>query len=706
MNEQAPAALPVVAENIPQELKALRQWVVWAWWHDGSKWTKPLLQAERVVWYDERAKDIKLGWASHSNPATWTTFDKAYGAYRDSKGRLDGIGFVFAEDDPYTGVDLDKCRNLETGQLEPWAWKDIRELASYAELSPSGRGVKVFLKAKLPGEGKKFGGREIYDRKRYFTMTGHHLDSTPRGIEARQHQAEAFYSNKAYFPAKPAGERASIRAASTCNAEDAEVIERVKAHESGGKLWAGSLEDHGGDHSRADLALCGLLAFYCGPDEERIDRLFRESGLYRGKWERDDYRERTIGLALDDRTEFYQWPCMSDAECRELFEAGPGLLFDDMEAPEPASVPLQTATVPVQAAAAVATAAPVVDAGEQARREAAAFDQAEGKKPHRRRGLSLAELDNLPDLAWHIDRHFPTNGLVAIVGPSGVGKSFVALDYALCIATGRPYLGTYDVQAGPVLYIASEGAAGLKKRVRAWMKHYGLTELPANMVVVPYAFDMLSPDEQKPLAVIINEDLRAYPSFVVVDTLARNFGAGNDNSSQDMGKFVAMCDWLREGCKCTAAVVHHTGKDETKKERGSTALRGACDTLLLLEEADGGKGVLVRCDKQKDAEPFESYILRKQKVSLSDEVDSLVLVGQGQAATRYQLLPKELKEFIQRLFDAFKMEPFTAVQAVNAKTAPKSTVYKFLPRLVEKQLVRKDMELYRLPDSTVHMIRF
>jgi primase-polymerase (primpol)-like protein len=105
-----------------------------------------------------------------NDPATWGTFESA--KKRFNEGDVDGFGFVFTENDPYVGIDLDNCRDKKTGTITDRAQKIISSFASYTELSPSGTGVHIIAKGVLPGKGKKDGNIEMYDQGRYFTFTG------------------------------------------------------------------------------------------------------------------------------------------------------------------------------------------------------------------------------------------------------------------------------------------------------------------------------------------------------------------------------------------------------------------------------------------------------------------------------------------------------------------------------------------------------
>jgi putative DNA primase/helicase len=219
---------------------------------------------------------------------------------------------VFTSGDDLCGVDLDRCRDPETGEIESWAQEIIEELDSYAEISPSWRGVHVLLRGELPPGRRRKNRIEMYDRARFFTITGHRLQDVPATINRRQEELaqlhrQVFGLEKPTRTSKPEG-----KAAAGMMLADSELIDHAMRAANGEKfarLWAGDMSEYAtaGNEGRseADLALCSLLAFWCGPDEDRIDKLFRQSGLMRQKWERSDYRALTLAVALD-RDEFYE----------------------------------------------------------------------------------------------------------------------------------------------------------------------------------------------------------------------------------------------------------------------------------------------------------------------------------------------------------------------------------------------------------------
>jgi hypothetical protein len=191
-------------ENIPEEMKSLEQWVNWAgiWSEDKAKFSKPPMRANGRN-------------ASSTKEDTWTTLEKSLaalggdGVYTDNAGKrhrvtLDGIGLAGLGRTPYTGIDLDHCIDPETGEINPAARKIVETFDSYTEISPSGVGLRIWIEAEKPPiwSANKAGETEIevYDKGRFFTVTGHHLEDTPRGIEARQDALAAFMAEHAPPP--------------------------------------------------------------------------------------------------------------------------------------------------------------------------------------------------------------------------------------------------------------------------------------------------------------------------------------------------------------------------------------------------------------------------------------------------------------------------------------------------------------------------
>ncbi|MDS0476801.1 hypothetical protein [Natrinema sp. 1APR25-10V2] len=285
--------------HIPAVLKAEAQWVCWRTEDRDGEATKVPIDAQTGVY------------ASVAEPATWADFATAREYAREVDG-IAGIGFVFTAADPYAGVDLDACRDLATGEVEDWAIDVLRRLDSYTERSPSGTGFHVLVQGAVPAGGHRAGQLELYDRNRYFTVTGDRVPGAPtvvavRDVELRAVHAEYIASSGKADDTATRGDAVTARATDVDLSDEA-LLERAMNAANGEKfrrLWAGDTSGYP-SHSEADLALCSLLAFWTGGDAERIERLFDRSGLVREKWrERPDYRRRTIRTAIRGCGAFY-----------------------------------------------------------------------------------------------------------------------------------------------------------------------------------------------------------------------------------------------------------------------------------------------------------------------------------------------------------------------------------------------------------------
>ncbi len=297
-----PAHLPFDASRIPHELAALDQWVCWKFkWIDGKdgrpgKWTKIPV-------------DPKTGrGASSTDAATWGTFEEAC-AYADRWLSEDGgIGFVFTDNDPYTGVDFDHCRNAETGAIDPAVFERVTALNSLTEISASGTGLHVIIKAKRSGRNKK-GPFECYSTGRYFTFTGHVLDGFTT-IRARQDAFNALHG--AVFVEKPAPAPIRPRASNPVTRDLDVIIKRVSKTRKGDALHR--LGDIAGypSQSEAELALLNLYQA-AGADMSQADAIMRCSALFRPeKWDSkrgaSTYGEQTIAKSFDGSVKLWDDP--------------------------------------------------------------------------------------------------------------------------------------------------------------------------------------------------------------------------------------------------------------------------------------------------------------------------------------------------------------------------------------------------------------
>jgi hypothetical protein len=317
----------------------LPQWVVWRNVTRDGKPTKVPVSPHDGVLADSTAN------------VTWGTFDQAIQACRTDKS-LAGIGFVFSADDPYCGVDLDNCID-EDGNIKPWASELIAKLDSYTEISPSGQGLKVFIKANKPGKRcrKAYhdGGIEIYDRDRFFTVTADRLRQYPTEVNLRQESLDLVYA--AVFGGEEPGASSAASASREPEPSDSgsivlsdhEIIDLAsKQRRSGPKfqsLWSGDWNSHFNSASEADSSVVFTLAFYT-KDPQQIDRIFRQSNLMRAKWDEkhgnESYGQKTIAKALSKVTRQYIPPEKKSRAARPIAPAPanaslPSIVIDDRQ---------------------------------------------------------------------------------------------------------------------------------------------------------------------------------------------------------------------------------------------------------------------------------------------------------------------------------------------------------------------------------------
>ena len=299
-------------QNIPLELRALNQWVCWRYEDRNGKPTKPPIDAK---------SNGKLLKAKNNDPATWADFETAVVAA--VRLNLEGVGLNFWESDGLTGLDLDHVFDPATGELDPLAREVLARFAgTYAEISPSGAGLRVWCYGK-PGRSGKIGGKrkwlEVYSHPshRYLTATGNHWPGSSDHVTEQQDALDWLHSrfmskskdestgqDKGVSQGK--GKPLPPSVESSLDLDDAALLDKARSAKNGAifeALWSGDLSGYGGDHSGADLALLNALAFWTGSDAARMDRLFRQSGLMRDKWDvvHDPATGRTYGAMSIDK---------------------------------------------------------------------------------------------------------------------------------------------------------------------------------------------------------------------------------------------------------------------------------------------------------------------------------------------------------------------------------------------------------------------
>lgn len=276
----ASSSLEAAAEAaIPAELKEYPHWLVWRREMRAGRETK--------VPYNARTGRP----ASVTDPRSWTTFERA----RAASPSWDGIGFVLTAQDPYCGLDLDDCRDPTTGAIAPWARQIIEEVKSYTEISPSGRGVRVFVRATVPPGWRKRGLIEVYDRNRYLTVTGNHLTGTPERIEDRTEAIAALHAR--YGTNLGGGPDSQPLPAGPASVPErwARLVEknpRVRA------AWEGRTATPEGSASAKDMLLAHEIR-RCGFGPEEARQILAAAPYPVGGGRPEAYLDRTVARAFE-----------------------------------------------------------------------------------------------------------------------------------------------------------------------------------------------------------------------------------------------------------------------------------------------------------------------------------------------------------------------------------------------------------------------
>jgi putative DNA primase/helicase len=257
------ALLPVLAHVVPAELKGCRAWVGWKQITRNGKPTKVPINPDMGSFAEADA------------PSTWGTFAQA--RERQRKDHLAGVGFVFSPNDPFAGIDFDKCRDPETGALNPEVRAMIGLLDSYSEVSPSGTGAKVIIRAALPGSRNRTTRIEMYDRLRFFTMTGHLLPGSPPTINDRQPQLNQLY-RRIFGDVTTHDSPGSLGPIGECGTEGGTLWQwaypRLTPHMM--RTANGDDSRYEQDASRADAGLCAALVAL-GLTRAEVAAAFRSS---------------------------------------------------------------------------------------------------------------------------------------------------------------------------------------------------------------------------------------------------------------------------------------------------------------------------------------------------------------------------------------------------------------------------------------------
>ena len=306
---------------------------------------------------------------------------------------------------------------------------------------------------------------------------------------------------------------------------------------------------------------------------------------------------------------------------------------------------------------------------------------------------SLRDVLNFRDPEWLIEDMIPEGGFIVLYGPPSSGKTFLVLSMGFAVASGKRWLGK-AVKQGSVLYIAAEAGFSLKQRVQVLRKAEGYSDdLPCHFMTEPIEIMNLKKAEDGKAFIAALVKACGKPNLIIVDTLARCF-SGDENSAQHMGWFIDGIWMLQKHTGATVIIVHHTGKDDSFGARGSSALKGAVDTMVECKKR--GDLIKIRCTKQKEAESFPEFHVKLTTVPLDDGRGSCVIKEYDRSGDRDDVSgDSKSEEMLGILWDKAPIKGATATEwqkACEAEGITRESFYRRLRALLASNCITKDGE--------------
>lgn len=523
--------------NFPEQLKLERIWCLWKYeWRDGKNTKVPY---QNLAWR-----------AASDRPETWCSLDVALANLANPNSTMDGIGCFVTVGRVWT--DLDDC--VKDGLIEPWAEETVRKLGSYAELSPSEKGVHIYSRGEMPDTAakKKVNGCEMYCSARFFTVTGKQIPGTPCELRESDHLAEvraAIAENRLRpytiqvesGPQPRSGQRLIIKAPADFD-----------------KLFSGKIEylsqrypvtgdgEMPYDESRADQALANLLADKFNGNYTTIETVFSASKLgQREKWEREDYRQRTIGKAIEDYKKGLP-PDVDPRDWRPLFH-------------------------------------------------------------------TWEETMNAPPITFAIEGFLQEAGITMLGGLSGHGKTFVALSIVKALMTGEKLFNYFPVprMSDRIIYLIPESALS---PFAARLKLFRLTDFVRDEKLF---YSTLSVDEEISITDprILEA---AHGADVFLDTAVRFMEGDENNTAEQKVFAKDLFALLRAGARTVTGLHHapkyFQKSDYVSLEnvlRGSGDIGAMLATCWAIVQTNKETNELfIENTKPRDFKPCEPFIIQ------------------------------------------------------------------------------------------------
>jgi len=519
---------PVNPSHIPLELKRLTQWVIWQ-----------SFKEKRDGKFDKVPIDPDIGhkidWRDAKNHLS---FDQAVNFYK--KGIGDGIGIVLngkpikinkeAKSAYLVGVDID---GVKTPELREKAKQIVSKIDSYAEISPSGSGIRIFAFCNTLTKNGRGTGGELYSDARFLTVTGR---GAARSIKEASEEIKTLESE--WFPRsdKPMQLTEHPNLTSKNQGLYENELNKTKIRQLLKQIPADT--DH--DTWRDIIWSVASLSWNCGSE-----------------------------LLLEwSATDVSRWSTPEGSAEAEAY------LHTIYDAYDPNRNGISLGTLYFHAGAS--------HEANDYRIEEAKTNLSYISPNAKFNILDRKGLDLLPPAEWLVHGLIPERGVSTIYGPSGSGKSFLAIDLAISVSNGHSHWFSRRLKGKPVLYMALEGGSGIKKRVEAWEKHNG-----RGADHLKYMIERVNVLDYSEVNMLIESaKSETQGGLIIIDTLAQATPGFDENSSSDMGKAISAAQALSDEINGAVILVHHTGKDVRKGARGHSSFHAAMDSALEVNKSD------------------------------------------------------------------------------------------------------------------------
>ncbi len=552
-----------------------------------------------------------------NDPTTWCTFSEARTAVE--AGHMKGVGLMLTRLSGSAVLDFDDVRDPDNDTIHTWA-EDIVNWAApitYTEFSFSGCGYHVFTDVDPNAEKKQgvayassFGGKTgkieywqnlTRDSGRFIALTGDIIVGSVRKL-GRMDGAIDYIDGK--------------------------------ANEANRERHTGDVSNDLNDQYNQN-EIAEILSFI-SPDAPYLEWLRVLHGLH------DHFHGSVEGLKIADEWSQTGAKYKSGEVAKKWkgFTVGGGVKWNSVCALA-REYGANLKEISLRSREAKYTETYNIEHGrEQALRILSSANSVPEKGQILTQGIPVVHISELEirEPRYLVDGWIEENTFGVVFGEPGACKSFFAQDVAACIATGSDFHG-HECRQGRVVYVVGEGLAGIPRRFEAWARHRNVPldkEVP--LQIIPVSIPML---DAKTVGEAINaisnseicqDDLK----LIIIDTLARNFGDGDENSTKDMSIFIAAIHRMMAQFNCTVLVVHHSGHGEKTRARGSSTLRASADTECLI----GGKNGTVELHhtKSKDGPKHDKITFCLEQVELGRRADgeafgSAVLVESNSLTT-------------------------------------------------------------------------